>query len=293
MIPLISSISFGPIGVCHIPRFWWKVILRAQGLLDEDYPDFSGGLDRMVLETLELNSDQVLSHLRTERPSYLDFEKWILDQKGGALDAETVSEWNATIRNREHGEAKLADIHGTLGTPNDGSLISAVILNQLEDWHFFHQRDLPDNLDVFGKNGIPLISTIDYGRLRITQLPRTWLKVILRAKGILHEDYHDAGRGLDGAVVQVLKLDEEEMLGYLRTNIPSYQEFENWVEERMNPGDGAIEHFNNANTARQHRDERRVETLAGINVPDDGTLRSAMVLNRIEDWTLAYNQIFT
>ena len=36
MIPLISSLSYGPLEVLQLPRTWWKVLLRKAGLLDEE-----------------------------------------------------------------------------------------------------------------------------------------------------------------------------------------------------------------------------------------------------------------
>ena len=36
MIPMISSICYGPLKVCQLPRTWWKVSLRKAGLLDDD-----------------------------------------------------------------------------------------------------------------------------------------------------------------------------------------------------------------------------------------------------------------
>ena len=64
MIPLISSVCYGPLGVCQLPRTWWKVLLQKAELLDSEYPDFSSGLDKRVLEFLKLNKEITLSYLR-------------------------------------------------------------------------------------------------------------------------------------------------------------------------------------------------------------------------------------
>ena len=85
MIPLISSMCRGPVGVCQLPRFWWKAVLRQAGRLDPEYPDCSRGLDIWLLHALGLERDQTLSYLRNEVPRYLQFEAWVLAQKGGAL----------------------------------------------------------------------------------------------------------------------------------------------------------------------------------------------------------------
>ena len=78
MIPLISSLSYGPLEVLQLPRTWWKVLLRKAGLLDEEYPDYSGGLDTKVVEALGLDKETLLAYLRENMPDYLTFEGWVV-----------------------------------------------------------------------------------------------------------------------------------------------------------------------------------------------------------------------
>ena len=291
MIPLISSICYGPLGVCQLPRFWWKVLLRKAGLLDPEYPDYSPGLDRGVLEKLGLDKEVTLTYLRNERPTYLDFEAWVLDQKGGSLDQNAVDEWNAFVRTRVHtSPGKLAEVYGDIGMEDDGTLNSAVILNSLQDWQLCHKRDLNADFSALGGQVVPLISSIDYGPLEVCQLPRTWLKVVLKAKDLLHPDYPDCGGGLDARVLAVLKLDREATVSYLRSNVPTYLEFEDWVLEQNG---GAIdreaaEEWNRSIRERVHHERTRAAIHAAVGVEDDGTLISAVILNHIEDWHLAH-----
>ena len=63
MIPLVSTLCEGPLGVTHLPRFWWKNLLHQAGELDEAYPYCSGGLDTHVLGVLKLDKEQTLQHL--------------------------------------------------------------------------------------------------------------------------------------------------------------------------------------------------------------------------------------
>ena len=44
MIPLVSTLCQGPLGVAQLPRLWWKNLLHQAGQLDEDYPFCSGGV---------------------------------------------------------------------------------------------------------------------------------------------------------------------------------------------------------------------------------------------------------
>ena len=60
MIPLVSTLCQGPLGVAQLPRLWWKNLLHQAGQLDEDYPFCSGGLDKYVLEVLRLDQDSAL-----------------------------------------------------------------------------------------------------------------------------------------------------------------------------------------------------------------------------------------
>ena len=64
MIPLLSSLCYGTLEVCQLPRTWWKVLLRNAGILDVEYPDVSEGLDKSVLEVLNLDRETTLAYLR-------------------------------------------------------------------------------------------------------------------------------------------------------------------------------------------------------------------------------------
>ena len=83
-VPLVSTLDYGLLGVCQLPRTWHKVLLQAAGLLHGEYPGLGGGLDRrVVVDVLGLDADQVVDHLTSERPSYLRFEEWVRSSSGG------------------------------------------------------------------------------------------------------------------------------------------------------------------------------------------------------------------
>ena len=294
MIPLISSICYGPLGVCQLPRFWWKVLLRKKGLLDDEYPDCSGGLDTWVLEALKLDKETTLAYLRDNTPDYLGFEAWVLDQKGGALDQAAVQEWNERIYTRLHTRPeKIQETYTDIGFGDDVRINSAVILNSLQDWQLFYKRDLDTDFAGLGGQVVPLIGSIDYGPLEVCQLPRTWLKIILKAKGRLHPDYPDCSGGLDARVLAVLKLDREATLAHIRNALPSYLNFETWVLDQNNGqlDRPAVEEWNRSVRERVHNDQlrTRIVTDLGLNATDAPT--SAVVLNQIEDWHFAYQDL--
>ena len=289
MIPLISSLAYGPLGACQLPRTWWKVLTRNAGILDDEYPDFSDGLDRRVLEVLALDRETTLAYLRENMPSYLDFEAWILEQKGDAFwgfeQQDAIVRWNAFIRARRHRSPdKLEETYTDTGLPRDAGIDSATVLNSLQDWQLFYKRDM----SKLSGSIVPLVATIDFGPLGVRQLPRTWYKILLKAKGLLHPDYPDmTDNGLDPRVLCALNLDIDATLNHIRKNMPSYLEFEGWVLEQCGgqiPAQ-AVDEWNDYLCNRIHNDAKRAEIRATVGCDD---LSSAVVLNHIEDWHLSH-----
>lgn len=137
-VPLISSGSKGPLGVLHLPRFWQKVLLAAKGQLADGYPDCGGGYDQMTLDGLKLNKDATLAYLRQNLPSYPQFEKWVLQQRGGSIPKAEIDALNAAIAGYNHADDTRKEILGAAGITDDGSIKDAVHLNQLDDWTAFH-----------------------------------------------------------------------------------------------------------------------------------------------------------
>ncbi len=288
MIPLISSLAYGPLGACQLPRTWWKVLTRNAGILDGEYPDVSDGLDRRVLEVLGLDRETTLAYLRENMPSYLEFEAWILEQRGddfwGFEQQDAIVRWNAFIHARRHRSEKIEETYTDTGLPRDAGIDSATVLNSLQDWQLFYKRDLSE----LSGNIVPLVATIDFGPLGVRQLPRTWHKILLRAKGLLHPDYPDMTEsGLDPRVLRALNLDIDATLNHIRENLPSYLEFEGWVLEQCGgqiPAQ-AVDEWNDYLCNRIHNDAKRAEIRATVGC---GDISSAVVLNHIEDWHFAH-----
>lgn len=138
IVPLISSGVAGPLGVLHLPRFWCKVILGAKGQLADGYDQCGMGYDQMVLDALGLDRDATVAYLSDNIPSYPEFEKWILAQKGGSLDSNAVAELNSAIQGYNHTDDTRAAILGPAGVKDDGTILDAVNLNNLDDWTEFH-----------------------------------------------------------------------------------------------------------------------------------------------------------
>ena len=137
-VPLISSGLSGPLGVLHLPRLWCKAILGAKKQLADGYDQCGQGYDQMVLDALGLDRETTLKFLTEKLPSYPEFEAWILKQKGGKLNAADVSKLNDAIRGYHHKNEVRKSILNAAGIPDNGSILDAVNLNNLDDWTEFH-----------------------------------------------------------------------------------------------------------------------------------------------------------
>jgi len=290
MIPLISTLCQGPLGVAQLPRFWWKNLLYQAGQLDSDYPNNSRALDQWVVDLLDLNMEQTQAYLWNEKPDYLEFEEWV--QEHGTIDQVANERWNKALINRPHvAPGKIDETYGDIGYAKaEITEVSAVLLNCLQDWNLYHSSDL-------GGPGIqtpfpPLLSSIDQGPLGICQLPRTWLKTSLRAKGLLHLDYPDCAEGsLDQRCINTLQLDQEHTLSYLRNQNPTYLQFEEWVCREGTIEPDAVTAFNQLLLEREHIPAKLEDIHGTLNRPNDGTWTSGVLLNHLEDWKYAHTTL--
>jgi hypothetical protein len=139
VVPHVSSSTAGPLGVLHLPRLWAKLTLGAAGRLPEDYDECGPGFDQMTLSTLKLNRDKVMEYLRTHKPTYVQFERWIVEQNGGKIDSEAVQKHNDAVRGYNHGDDRAESIRKACGV-TDSNIKDAVTLNNLEDLDALHQQ---------------------------------------------------------------------------------------------------------------------------------------------------------
>ena len=142
IIPLISSGTAGPLGVLHLPRLWQKASLGAAGKLHADYPAIGQGYDQMVLDGLGIEKSAFESFIADSKPTYPQLEAWILAQSGGTLDAAAVAKLNAAITGYNHADEVRTAILSADGIPDTGKIRDAINLNNLDDWHSFHQQEL-------------------------------------------------------------------------------------------------------------------------------------------------------
>ncbi len=140
IVPTISSGTAGPLGVLHLPRLWQKASLDAAGKLHSDYPACGQGYDQMVLSALGLDRDAFLAFIAT-KPSYVQTEQWVKTNATQLNDA-AVAELNAAIKGYIHSDETRKGILTACGLNDDGSILDAVNLNNLDDWNSFHAQVL-------------------------------------------------------------------------------------------------------------------------------------------------------
>src|SRR5688572_3797177 len=143
IVPLISSGVAGPLGVLHLPRLWLKVSIEQRGKLAAGYPGIGKGYDQMVLDALGLKKEAVVDFIKTQRPSYCEFEAWIKKQPGVKVDKANIEKLNSSIRGYIHDDGTRKSILGANKFADDASACrDAVNLNNLDDWKEFHEAEL-------------------------------------------------------------------------------------------------------------------------------------------------------
>ena len=141
-VPLISSGIAGPLGVLHLPRLWQKVSLEEAGKLASGYPGVGKGFDAMTLGALGLEEQAVRDYIRTNKPTYPQFEAWVR-KNAKSLNREAIEEHNAAVRGYNHDDETRKRILGACGIAQDASAAKdAVNLNNLDDWYEFHMAVL-------------------------------------------------------------------------------------------------------------------------------------------------------
>lgn len=139
IVPLISSGTAGPLGAVHLPRLWTKLTLYNAGALADGY-DFCGkGFDQMTLDGLGLDRQRTIDYIKTQKPTYIQFEQWVIDQNGGSLGADKIKKHNDAIFAYHHADDLASTMRNASGVKN-ASIADAVTLNMLEDLDELHSQ---------------------------------------------------------------------------------------------------------------------------------------------------------
>ncbi len=94
----ISSMETGELGVLHLRRYWSKRLLEVEGRLDRDSVRDEYGLDFTLMQGLGLGIVEPPEYLFHQRPTYAEFEQWIVHKLGGVPDRAWVERLNDMVR---------------------------------------------------------------------------------------------------------------------------------------------------------------------------------------------------
>jgi hypothetical protein len=139
VVPLISSDTAGPLGAIHLPRLWTKLTLSAAGVLPEDYDECGAGFDQMTLTALGLDRQKTMDFVKNTRPTYMQFEEWVVSQNGGSISPDKIKKHNDAIRGYNHPDDLAAKMRASSGI-KDPSIKDAVTLNTIEDLDEVHSQ---------------------------------------------------------------------------------------------------------------------------------------------------------
>lgn len=137
VIPLISSGTKGPLGALHLPRLWTKLTLGNAGALEDGYDFCGSGFDQMTLNGLSLDRQRTIDYVKNQKPTYIQFEEWVIAQNGGSISPDKLKAHNDAITNYNHSDELAAQMRQASGVKNS-AIKDAVTLNTLEDLDALH-----------------------------------------------------------------------------------------------------------------------------------------------------------
>lgn len=94
----ISSLETGELGLLHLRRYWCKRLLEVEGRLDQDSVLHEYGLDFTLMQGLGLGIVEPPEYLFNRRPSYAEFEHWVVQKRGGAPEPALLQRLNRMVR---------------------------------------------------------------------------------------------------------------------------------------------------------------------------------------------------
>ncbi len=139
IVPLISSDTAGPLGAIHLPRLWSKLMIAAAGMLPEGYDECGPGFDQMTLSAFNLDRQKTIDFVRNTKPTYMQFEQWVIQQSGGSISPEAIRKHNEAVRAYCHSNELASSMRGASGIA-DSSISDAVTLNKVEDLDELHRQ---------------------------------------------------------------------------------------------------------------------------------------------------------
>ena len=228
VVPLISSYVAGPLGLIHLPRLWLKALLHAHDRLAEDWGCGPGGLDKIIMGYVGVDKEAFIAWLMAELPSYARCEQWVRENAAN-LTPEAIAESNAHLLNSRLPGDLNAQFRAHMQIDDD-TLEVGIMLNTLDDWDTIHRYALTNRGDL--EPIVPALSPLTVGLLGVPQVPRQWLKDVLFALSALPPHYPLLDEPADAAVLEELGVDQQSARAHVRSELPSYLNYERWLREQ-------------------------------------------------------------
>jgi hypothetical protein len=93
----------------------------------------------MTLRAVGVSKEEAIEYVSSRKPTYIQFENWILEKNGGKLDREAVRKHNEAILGYNHADDKAAAMRRNSGL-RDESIKDAATLNTHDDFDEFHRH---------------------------------------------------------------------------------------------------------------------------------------------------------
>jgi hypothetical protein len=135
-----ADAEFGEkIPVRHLKRFWSGKLPNARGVVPAPREGLDWVVDNTLLSGLRVGLRETYDFLFRNQPSFAEFEAWILEKNGGAMDASSIDRLNTALS-----EA------GVLGEPADPCAEPVLTTSDLSFWDengyvVLHEAVPPEN----------------------------------------------------------------------------------------------------------------------------------------------------
>jgi hypothetical protein len=286
LIPLISGAKTGPLGIVHLPRFWFKMRAHAVDALPEGYVCGNGGTDRELLKTFGIDQNAFEAYIAREAPDYQALERWIA-ANAKTLTPDGIAAFNAFTLDQPMPEPRRSEWIARFGVPGDYG--RAQKLNELDDWDAIHNMLLEDDGDTSPL--VPAISTSTAGPLGIAHLPRLWLKHRLHGVGRLMDGYRHGVGGFDEQLTNTIGLDRVAFAEWIEAETPDYLTAEEYVRghaTNLTPAVSAA--LSEKLIATVLAPDRAAEKQAAVGITDPA-FNLGVALNDLDDWLQLHQQL--
>ncbi len=176
VVPTVSSSAVGPLGVCHLPRMWLKVLLHAKGRLPAGYRHGTGGFDESTAVALGFDRDAFIDFVNSKHPTYLETETWVRENATN-LNPESIRKHNEHVHREK--PPLMAKVQRAFVGLDDESILDATLLNDLDDWQTLHAQ--------LTKGAIPPLQISSFNA-EITEVLKLLLDAVHASRVAIHLD---------------------------------------------------------------------------------------------------------